>query len=125
MLALGRHVLLELFECNDKKLNDVGFVKKRLEEAAKRACCTIVKSVFHEFNPFGLSGVVIIAESHFAIHTWPEYGYAAVDMFTCGKDMKPEVATVYLVEEFEAERNTILEISRGVFAQKPPTGGIK
>ncbi|MEX2146463.1 MAG: adenosylmethionine decarboxylase, partial [Candidatus Rokuibacteriota bacterium] len=82
--ALGRHLLLELFDCDSDAINNLEFVKAALVEAAKRAQATIVDVVFHEFNPFGVSGVVVIAESHLSIHTWPEYRYAAVDIFSCG-----------------------------------------
>jgi len=92
-------------------------VKKALVEAAKRAHATIVDVVFHEFNPFGVSGVVVIAESHLSIHTWPEYRYAAVDIFSCGDILKPEVAANYLVEHFGAERTSVVEMQRGMFLQ--------
>ncbi len=84
-------------------------------EAAKRAQATIVDVVFHEFNPFGISGVVVIAESHLAIHTWPEYCYAAVDVFSCGDTLQPEVAANYLVEQFGADRVNVVELQRGIF----------
>jgi S-adenosylmethionine/arginine decarboxylase-like enzyme len=71
--------------------------------------------VFHEFNPFGISGVVVIAESHLSIHTWPEYRYAAVDIFSCGDTLKPGEAARYLVEQFGASRASCVEVKRGVF----------
>ena len=113
--ALGRHLLLELFDCDAQVINNLETVKGALVEAAKRAQATIVDVVFHEFNPFGISGVVVIAESHLAIHTWPEYRYAAVDIFSCGEALQPEVAASYLVEQFAAERASVVELQRGVF----------
>src|SRR5687767_1295804 len=113
--ALGRHLLLELFDCDTDAINNLENVKGALIEAAKRAQATIVDVVFHEFNPFGISGVVVIAESHLAIHTWPEYRYAAVDIFSCGEVLQPEVAANYLVEQFAAERTSIVEMQRGMF----------
>src|SRR5919198_2990538 len=113
--ALGRHLLLELFDCDLDAINNVEAVKGALIEAAKRAQATIVDVVFHEFNPFGISGVVVIAESHLSIHTWPEYRYAAVDIFSCGEVLQPEVAANYLVEQFAAERTSIVEMQRGMF----------
>src|SRR5262245_32231858 len=96
-------------------------------EAAKRAQATVVDVVFHEFNPFGISGVVVIAESHLAIHTWPEYRYAAVDVFSCGDVLQPQVAADYLVEQFGAARASVVELQRGIFLRaasplhhKPP-----
>jgi len=113
--ALGRHLLLEMFDCDLDAINSLESVKGALVEAAKRAQATIVDVVFHEFNPFGISGVVVIAESHLTIHTWPEYRYAAVDIFSCGEVLQPEVAANYLVEQFAAERTSIVEMQRGLF----------
>jgi S-adenosylmethionine decarboxylase len=115
--ALGRHLLLELFDCDPAAINDLEAVKGALVEAARRAKATIVDVVFHEFNPFGVSGVVVIAESHLSIHTWPEYRYAAVDIFSCGEMLEPEVAASYLVEQFAAERTSAVELQRGMFLQ--------
>jgi S-adenosylmethionine decarboxylase len=127
--ALGRHLLLELFDCDFDAISNLEAVKGTLVEAAKRAHATIVDVVFHEFNPFGISGVVVIAESHLSIHTWPEYRYAAVDIFSCGDLLKPEVAASYLVEQFAAERTSVVEMQRGMFlnaaaplANKSPVG---
>jgi S-adenosylmethionine decarboxylase len=113
--ALGRHLLLELFDCDSDAINNLEAVKGSLVEAAKRAQATIVDVVFHEFNPFGISGVVVIAESHLSIHTWPEYRYAAVDIFSCGDTLRPEVAAAYLVEQFGAEHTSVVEMQRGMF----------
>jgi len=113
--ALGRHLLIELFDCDPDVINNLEAVKGALVEAAKRAQATIVDVVFHEFNPFGISGVVVIAESHLSIHTWPEYRYAAVDIFSCGDVLQPEIAASYLVEQFAAERTSIVEMQRGMF----------
>src|SRR5262245_26842408 len=117
--ALGRHVLLELFDCDPEAINSLDVVKSSLVEAAKRAHATIVDVVFHEFNPFGISGVVVIAESHLAIHTWPEYRYAAVDVFSCGEVLQPQVAVDYLVEQLGAGRGSVVEVQRGVFLHAP------
>jgi S-adenosylmethionine decarboxylase len=112
--ALGRHLLLELFDCDSDAINNLEAVKGALIEAAKRAQATIVDVVFHEFNPFGISGVVVIAESHLSIHTWPEYRYAAVDIFSCGDVLQPEIAANYLIEQFGAERASVVEMQRGM-----------
>ena len=115
MNALGRHLLVELFDCDPDVIDSLESVKEALIEAAKRAQATIVDVVFHEFNPFGISGVVVIAECHLSVHTWPEYRYAAVDIFSCGDALQPEVAASYLVEQFAAERTSIVEMQRGMF----------
>jgi S-adenosylmethionine decarboxylase len=108
-------MLLELFDCDLDAINNLDSVKETLVEAARRAQATIVDVVFHEFNPFGISGVVVIAESHLSIHTWPEYRYAAVDVFSCGDVLQPEVAANYLAEQFGAERMSVVEVQRGTF----------
>jgi S-adenosylmethionine decarboxylase len=112
-------LLLELYDCDADALNSLDLVKSSMVEAAKRAQATIVDDVFHEFNPFGISGVVVIAESHLAIHTWPEYRYAAVDVFSCGEVLQPQVAVDYLVEQLGATRCSVVELQRGVFPNAP------
>ena len=112
---MGRHLLIELFDCDFGAIASLEAVKSNLVEAAKRAHATIVDVVFHEFNPFGVSGVVVIAESHLSIHTWPEHRYAAVDIFSCGDILQPEIAAHYLVEQFGAERTSVVELQRGLF----------
>lgn len=115
MQSLGRHLLLELYDCSPEVLNNPEAVRAALVEAARRAEATIVDVVFHEFSPFGISGVVVIAESHLSIHTWPEYGYAAVDIFSCGESLKPGEAASFLVDQFRASRASCVEVRRGVF----------
>mgnify|MGYP001591339668 FL=1 len=115
MHALGRHLLLELFDCDDAVIGNLEFVKAAMIKAAKRAQATIIDVIFHEFNPFGISGVIVIAESHLTIHTWPEYRYAAVDIFTCGETTNPDAAASYLAEAFGAERTSVVEMQRGMF----------
>ncbi len=107
---------MELRDCNPEILKDLGKVKDALVSAAKEARATIIDVSFHEFNPFGISGMVVIAESHLSIHTWPEYGYAAVDIFTCGDIIKPEVAANYLIDRFESKNPSIVEVKRGILS---------
>lgn len=116
--ALGTHLLLELRDCNPKTLSNLEFVQQAMKNAALAAKATIVEVAFHEFSPFGISGMVVIAESHLAIHTWPEYGYAAVDVFTCGDLIKPQVAANYLIEQFESKNPSIVEMKRGILGSK-------
>jgi S-adenosylmethionine decarboxylase len=112
-------MLLELYDCSSEVLNSLEAVKHALVEAAQRAQATIVDVVFHEFSPFGISGVVVIAESHLSIHTWPEYRYAAVDIFSCGDALKSSEAAAFLMEQFGAERSAVVEVQRGVFLPQP------
>ncbi len=114
MRILGQHILVELYECNTNILNDHDLIKAYMEEAAVKSNATIVNSAFHRFNPHGVSGVVVIAESHLAIHTWPEYNYAAVDLFTCGSSVNPWKAFEVLKNRLEALHYTTRELKRGL-----------
>lgn len=115
--ALGRHVLAELFGCHADVLNDRDKIRQLMLTAAVKAGAEVVGEFFHQFSPHGISGVVVISESHLAIHTWPEHGYAAVDVFTCGDTVDPWVACRYLVQEFGATNMTASEVRRGIFDQ--------
>jgi len=112
--ALGRHLLLELKICDKEVLDDLNFLKECLNEAATKCGATVVGESFYHFSPCGVSGVVNIAESHIAIHTWPEYGYAAVDVFTCGGDVDPERAARLITEKLGAQNHSLIELRRGI-----------
>ncbi len=114
MNALGKHLLLELKGCDKEVLNDLSFLKSTMLKAAEEAGAMVLGESFHQFNPHGVSGAVIIAESHLFIHTWPEYGYAAVDIFTCGDSVQSEKAAGILIRELGAESHSMLEIQRGI-----------
>lgn len=107
---------MELKDCNQKIIGSLKEVKDAMVDAAKRTKATIVEVAFHEFNPFGISGMVVIAESHLSIHTWPEYGYAAVDIFTCGDLIKPEEAAAYLIKRFQSKNPSVVEMKRGIIS---------
>lgn len=111
--ALGRHVLAEVYGCSFKVLNDVRKVEEIMVNAALEAGAEIREVIFHKFSPQGVSGVVVISESHLAIHTWPELGYAAVDVFTCGDRVDPWDAVNYLKELFGASDMDAKEVERG------------
>ena len=113
MKALGRQFVIEMWGCNGNT-NAPEVVRKALEEAVKRANVTLLDLRVHTFNPHGVSGVAVIAESHISVHTWPEFGYAAVDIFTCGKDACPEAALEVLKEVFKPKRMEVIEIKRGI-----------
>ena len=114
MNALGKQLLLELKDCDKEVLNDVGFLKGTLLAAASECGATVLGESFHRFNPQGVSGVVIIAESHLFIHTWPEYGYAAVDIFTCGDSVQPGRAAEILIGKLGGKNHSVKEIQRGI-----------
>lgn len=115
MSPLGRHILLEAYGCNVDLLEDVDSVEQIMTGAALAAGAEVREVTFHQFSPQGVSGVVVIAESHLTIHTWPEFGYAAIDVFTCGESVNPWDAVDYLADNFEADTITSNEIKRGVF----------
>lgn len=101
-------------DCNRETLNNLNTLKSILNTAATEAGATVLGDSFHQFEPQGVSGVVVIAESHLFIHTWPECGYAAVDIFTCGDTVKPGKAAQMLINKLEAKNHSILEIQRGI-----------
>ncbi|MFW6138895.1 MAG: adenosylmethionine decarboxylase [Spirochaetota bacterium] len=113
MNALGRQILVEFYDCDDQVLNDKYIIDEIMREAAELSGATIVTSTFHNFSPFGVSGVVVIAESHVAIHTWPEYGYAAVDVFTCGRSIDPWKIKDYLKNALKSRNQSVIELKRG------------
>jgi S-adenosylmethionine decarboxylase proenzyme len=115
---LGQHVLAEFFECDPNVLNSIDKVEKYMVDAALECGATIVQKCFHMFNPYGVSGVVIISESHLAIHTWPELGYAAVDLFTCGDKCDPKVSYEFLKKKFNSGKSTFTELKRGMLDEK-------
>ena len=110
---LGRHILVEFYRCDPAALNDAALIRSAMEEAALRARATVVSSHVHHFSPQGISGVVIIAESHLTIHTWPEKLYAAVDIFTCGSDLLPHDAVSYLETALGSGQVSVVEMKRG------------
>ncbi len=124
MNALGNHILAEFYDCDPGMLNEPEIIERAMNEAAEVSGATIVQSVFHMFSPHGVSGVVVVAESHLAVHTWPEYGYAAVDYFSCGS-VDSEAAIRYLQKEFGADKVTTRKIDRGLLVPSigngPPT----
>jgi S-adenosylmethionine decarboxylase len=116
--ALGRHLLLELRECNKAVLDDLKYLENALVSAAREAGATVLDKSFHQFAPQGVSGVVLIAESHLSLHTWPEHAYAAVDIFTCGSTVKIEVAADALIRQLGSKDPSVLEVKRGMFVQE-------
>ncbi len=102
-----------MYDCDKDTLNNVQKLEEILLHAAKLANCTIINSFFYHFTPQGVSGTVVIAESHLNIHTWPEYNYAAIDLFTCGVDLNPDPAIAYILDKTDANRHVIKTLERG------------
>jgi len=116
LAALGKHVLIELNDCNKDLINDIEYLRMTLSEVARQIGATVIKDTFYQFTPQGVSGVVLIAESHISVHTWPEYNYAAVDVFTCGDVIEPRNAVKLLAEKLKSKSTTFIEIKRGIGA---------
>ncbi|PKN80785.1 MAG: S-adenosylmethionine decarboxylase proenzyme [Candidatus Cloacimonetes bacterium HGW-Cloacimonetes-1] len=121
MQALGIQILVEFYDCDKDILTDEKFIAKSMVDACIAAKATVVTHTFHSFSPYGVSGVVVIAESHVAIHTWPEYGYAAVDIFTCGETIEPWKLFNFLQDALKSKHSSKMEMKRGLFE----TGGQK
>lgn len=109
---LGRHVIIELHGVNPKLLDDKEFLEKLFIRASKEAGGTILAYHFHKFNPQGVTGIVAIAESHLSIHTWPEFNYAAVDIFTC-RGIDPYKASQIIIESLKPEKYFTITLTRG------------
>ncbi|MEM1023655.1 MAG: adenosylmethionine decarboxylase [Myxococcota bacterium] len=109
----GQHLLAEYYGCPTALLDDEAAIEELLNRAAVAAGATVVASVFHRFSPQGVSGVVVIEESHLSVHTWPEGGYAAVDFYTCG-DCSPGKAHEVLAQTLSPERSELLVVERGL-----------
>jgi len=111
--TFGRHLIVEMWDCDREILNNAKRLREILRRAAEEARATVIRVFCHEFNPKGITGVALLAESHLAIHTWPEEGYAAADIFTCGQYTDPQLAAQYLISSLKAKDSTTLELKRG------------
>ncbi len=109
---IGKHCILELYECDPIKLNDESFVRTSLTSASKVAGANLLHMLTHKFHPQGVTGLALLAESHISIHTWPESKYAAIDVFTCGKKTMPEKACKLLARNFESQSHSLKSFVR-------------
>ena len=117
---MGRSLMAEYTGCDRELLNAPEHIRTALQAAVTRAGATPLHEVVHAFSPHGVTGVIVIAESHFAIHTWPEYGFAAVDLFTCGETVDPYQAFEYLREALRAQQHSVVEVRRGLSVASRP-----
>ena len=115
----GKHILAEYSECECTFLDSEPDIRSLMLEAATRSGATVVGDIFHHFSPQGVTGVVVVAESHLAIHTWPEFGYASVDIFTCGTRVDPWIGFEYIKEKLQSKRWVSKEIARGDLGEEP------
>jgi len=110
---LGRQYFIEFYDCDTNHLDDTEFIAKHMKEAARAANATMVQQFFHQFSPYGVSGTIVITESHLNIHTWPEHNYAAVDIFTCGETLEADKAIEYLAFWLKAKNHEVFIRNRG------------
>ena len=108
----SKHLLLELYKCDYEKLNDESFLRCSLNRAAKLANATVLNLISNKFEPQGVTAIALLSESHISIHTWPESSYSAIDIFTCGQNMLPELASQYLIDVLKAEEHSLRVIER-------------
>jgi len=123
--TLGKHIILEMWGCCKDTIDNVEVVKGILVKATESVKATLVDVVCHRFSPYGVTGVAILAESHIAVHTWPEHGYAAADIFICGSAINPRDAASYMTEAFYAKETSFLELKRGDFVSRTPQMAVK
>jgi S-adenosylmethionine decarboxylase len=121
---IGTHCIVELYGCPRELLNDEQFVRDALREATSHGLATLMGEVSHSFDPQGVTALALLAESHIAIHTWPEHGYAAADIFTCGDRANPQKASNFLIMKFQAERHSLTKLVRGPEACCDRTGEV-
>ena len=108
----SKHLLLELYGCDYEKLNDESFLRCTLNRAAKLANASVLNLISNKFEPQGVTAIALLAESHLSIHTWPESHYAAIDIFTCGQNMNPDIASKYLIKALMAQEHMLRVINR-------------
>ncbi len=113
MNALGTHLLVELRESDPVLLDDLSFIRSTLLTAAHDLGVTVLTHNFHQFSPQGVTGIISIAESHISIHTWPEFAYAAVDIFTCGASFEPRRAAEEIARKLRCKDPEFIEVARG------------
>nr|WP_152559363.1 adenosylmethionine decarboxylase [Tumebacillus flagellatus] len=111
---MGRHVVAELWDCDPELLNNIEQVEKIMVNAAIESGAEVREVVFHKFSPLGVSGVVVISESHLTIHSFPEHKYASVDVYTCGDRIDPKVAAEYISRGLRAKRQETVQFARGL-----------
>ncbi len=119
MTTIGSHCILEMYECPSAILDDLDRISEALAGAAKVAKSTLLSQTAHRFEPQGVTALGLLAESHISVHTWPELGYAAADVFTCGEHCLPEAACEHLAKALQAGRHELRRIERGLEAQTP------
>lgn len=114
MDTYARHVMMELWECDPSFLNNIELLEKVMVNATLEAGAEIREVTFHSFAPQGVSGTIIISESHLSVHTFPEHGYASLDVFTCGDRIDPHLAADLVAQRLGAQKTYEIELERGL-----------
>ena len=112
LINQSKHFLLDLYGCDYEKLNDESFLRCTLNNAAKLANATVLNLISNKFEPQGVTAIALLAESHVSIHTWPESHFSAVDIYTCGHNMRPEIASKFFIKALKAEEHILRIIKR-------------
>lgn len=110
---LGKLYAVDLIACNPERIKFKEEVRDLFLHAVKECGASYIDDIFYQFEPYGVTGIVLIAESHFSLHTWPEEGYVSFDIFTCGTAMKADTAIEILQSGFEADDKKVMILSRG------------
>lgn len=118
--TLGHHWIVDLHGCPASLLDDHDLIRNRLKETTERYGLSLLKIVSNQFEPQGVTAVGLLAESHLSIHTWPEHGYAAVDIFTCASDQNLHAACQFIAKSLQAKESTVLRLQRGVLTSGGP-----
>lgn len=113
MKYLANHQIVEFNNCEEDEIDNSNFIRKIFLQAAKLGKVTIVNECFHEFSPYGVTGVLVIAESHMSIHTWPEHRYVAVDIFSCGNKVDYNKIVDYLKDKLKCKSCSSISVNRG------------
>lgn len=109
----GTHIILDLYKCNPKLLNNKKHIEEALNESCKLSNCKVLKKLIYQFKPQGITGILLLEESHISIHTYPEHNSCFADIYTCGDDATPEMAIRFLEEFFQSEKIEITTLTRG------------
>ena len=117
VIPVGTHCVLELHGCSADHLNNEGYIRGAVAQAADEGLSTLLSITSHQFQPQGVTALALLAESHISVHTWPEHGYAAVDIFTCGETAQPQRACAFLVRALAASDYTLKVLPRGAAIQ--------
>jgi S-adenosylmethionine decarboxylase len=123
MKAIGRHIILEMWRCSGSSLNSLDTAEQALRDMVVALDVNLLDLKVYPFSPVGVTGIAIVSESHLVIHTWPEHGYAAVDIFTCGAPRDPQAAIGVLRRHFQPEHVQVMEINRGQLDLPDDVGG--